>query len=106
MLSQRERLRRQERKKRVGHKTQQLQGTETVSFLIISHTHAVIDSPGVVVRVVVVVEEAGGAVETERGGWEVGETAENGEGEGMAAVKKRQPIRAHTDYHKITHSQR
>ena len=27
---------------------------------------------GVVVGVVVVVEEAGGAVETERGGWEVG----------------------------------
>ena len=57
-----------------------------------------IDSPGVVV----VVEEAGGAVETERGGWEVGGTTKDGEeGEGVAAVKKRQvvPIRAHTDYH-------
>ena len=41
------------------------------------------DSPGVVVGVVVVVEEAGGAVETERGGWEVGATAED-EGEGVA----------------------
>ena len=43
------------------------------------------DSPGVVVGVVVVVEEAGGAVETERGGWEVGGTAEDEEeGEGVA----------------------
>ena len=43
-----------------------------------------------VVGVVVVVEEAGGAVETERGGWEVGGTAED-EGEGVAdsaAVKE------------------
>ena len=44
------------------------------------------DSPAVVVGVVVVIEEAGGAVETERGGWEVGGTAEDeeDEGEGMA----------------------
>ena len=44
------------------------------------------DSPGVVVGVVVVVEKAGGAVETERGGWEVGGTAgdEEEEGEGVA----------------------
>ena len=48
------------------------------------------DSPGVVVGVVVVVEEAEGAVETERGGWEVGGTAENEkEGEGLAAVRVR-----------------
>ena len=40
------------------------------------------DSPGVVVGVVVVVEEAGGAVETERGGWEVGGTAEDEEQKG------------------------
>ena len=40
------------------------------------------DSPGVVVGVVVVVEEAGGTVETERGGWEVGETAEDEKDEG------------------------
>ena len=44
------------------------------------------DSPGVVVGVVVVVEEAGGAVETEKGCWEVGGTAEDEEveGEGVA----------------------
>ena len=36
------------------------------------------DSPGVVVEVVIgVVEEAGGAMETERGHWEVGGTAED-----------------------------
>ena len=51
------------------------------------------DSPGVVVGVVVVVEEAGGTVETERGGWEVGVTAEDEEEEGegvadSAAVKE------------------
>ena len=34
-------------------------------------------SPGVMVGVVVVVEEAGGAMETEEGGWEVGGTAED-----------------------------
>ena len=57
------------------------------------------DSPGVVV----VVEDAGGAVETERGGWDVGATAEDEEeeGEGVADAapgKENIPIRAHTDY--------
>ena len=43
------------------------------------------DSPGVVVGVVVVVVEAGGVVETERVGWEVGGTAEDEkEGKGVA----------------------
>ena len=51
-------------------------------------THLIItsalNSPGVLVVVVAVVEEAG-AVETERGGWEVGGTAEDEEeGEGVA----------------------
>ena len=55
------------------------------------------DSPGKVVVVMVVVDEAGGAVETERGGWEVGGTAEDGE-EGEGAVKRQViPIRAHPD---------
>ena len=44
------------------------------------------DSPGVMVRVVVVVEEAEGAVETERGGWEVGRTAVDEEDEGEGAT--------------------
>ena len=48
------------------------------------------------------VEEAGGAVETERGGWEVGGTAEDEEdgGEGVADSAAREEnilIRAHTD---------
>ena len=42
------------------------------------------DSPGVVM--VVVVEEAGGAVETERGGWEVGGTAEDEDEEGVGVA--------------------
>ena len=60
------------------------------------------DSPGVVVGVVVVVEEVGGAVETEREGWEVGGTAEDEEEEGedvadSAAREENILIRAHTD---------
>ena len=49
------------------------------------------DSPGVLVVVVAVVEEAG-AVETERGGWEVGGTAEDEEeGEGKADIHGNEP---------------
>ena len=47
------------------------------------------DSLGVVVGVVVVVEEAGGAVETKRGGWEVGGTAEEEEEAGGAVETER-----------------
>ena len=60
------------------------------------------DSPGVVVGVVVGVEQAGGAVETKRGGWEVERAAEDEEDEGegaadSAAREEKYSIRAHTD---------